>query len=188
MSTIDPPNPSTLLILGDGRGALGINLRLARKTTSRELLIGQGIVAPLTGFVGEKGRLGDVIHTFRPSVYIVSPRFVSALRAIDATGWTATPIELEDLAGADGYALFGVTGRCGRTIGASDIPTPGLHPYGRYLDMSTWDGSDVFLPESCDCIFLTPRCASALKRANLVNIRLDPTGLEALPSGGVSEG
>ena len=158
-------------------------LRLDRKATNSELLTGQGIPTSLGGFVGNPGRLGDVIHSFRASVYLVSPRLQATLLEIKATGWTATPIDIEGLDSAVGYALLGVTGRCGPTTGARDIPSPGLHPYGRWLDMTTWDGSDVFLTDNYNCILLTPRCAAALKKARLVNVRLDPSGLEAVPEG-----
>jgi hypothetical protein len=184
MSTIRPlPDPSTLRTLHDGRGALGFHLRLPLKTTTRELLTGQGILAPLEACVGLPGRLGDVVHTFQAAVYLVSPRLCATLEEIGATGWTATPVKIEGLDAAAGYALFGVSGRCGPTIGTNYFASPG-QPSGRYLDMATWDGSDVFLAENVNWIFLTPRCAAALSKAKLVNLRLGPTGLEAPPPAG----
>lgn len=64
-----------------------------------------------------------------------------------------------------------VTGRCGPVA-----------PAGRLLDPTTLDGSDIFTPANETSILVSPRCTTALQRTTLLNVALEPAGIEFPPA------
>jgi len=51
---------------------------------------------------------------------------------------------------------------------------------GNFLDPVQWDGSDIFVTENHNAIFVTQRCAEILQTIGLSNLELREEGLEPL--------
>jgi uncharacterized protein DUF1629 len=129
-------------------------------------------------------RPGDVIWTTLGVPLLVSNRVTGILQAGGFKGWTVFPI---DLAGADGQRIAGfhglsIVGRCGAIENQRSIRVPKKYPggvfpvwKGLYFDPSTWDGSDIFMPQGkVGWVFVAKGLRDALDSANVGNIDWTP--------------
>lgn len=149
-----------------------------------------GSLVPVTADFAPGARGGarqyDVHGTTMVSPYLVSQRFVDTLVQNTFSGWRTFPVvaygkKKERLEGMHGLS---VTGKCGPLdISRSRILVkppvrPGAPRYrmllGRYVDLTTWDGTDVFMPAESRVIIVTRAVQIALKKAKLQNITLIP--------------
>lgn len=127
-------------------------------------------------------RLTDFLSCGFPVISLVSERFIDTLKAGGFSGWRTFPVTIlgKDKQEISGYSGLAITGRCGpldnsrserRTLPAK---WPAVRPvpawYGLYFDLSTWDGSDLFMPEGTGFIFVTEPAKSALEKAKLTNL------------------
>ncbi|WP_405062216.1 hypothetical protein OG474_11395 [Kribbella sp. NBC_01505] len=116
-----------------------------------------------------RGRLADIFGTLWAEVYLVTDRFLDVLRSEQLAGWSAVRVTVNGNPSVPPVSMLQVTGRCG------PILTPGI---GRYLNPGTLDGSDLFVPANESTILLSPTATAALSQANLVNVEVEPAGLE----------
>ena len=132
----------------------------------------------------EGARLVDFTGTTAGLPLLVSQRFVDTLRSQKITGWSTHSIELHgkhnEVIG--GYYGLVVTGRCGPIQDERARPAlvraPAGHMakswFGYYVDESSWDGSEIFVPENTSFTFVVGRVKRLLEAAKLTNITLTP--------------
>lgn len=141
-------------------------------------------VKPLRLEWAEGAHLMDLTGTTAVLPEVVSQRFVDVLRDNGVTGWSTFPIELHGKGGdlIEGYFGLAVTGRCGvlqldrsrveTRIGASGKPYK--VKIGLFFDASTWDGSDMFVPEDTAHVFVVGKVKRLLEKAKISNVTFTP--------------
>jgi hypothetical protein len=149
---------------------------------AEDLLVGRAKPTTSVSFRQDSGKRPlDLIGTTSGATRLASDSFVSALKACGASGWTTFPVKLIARSGLEisGYHGLTVTGRAGPLDGTGTrivkIPprTPGgVETYeerGWSFEQSSWDGSDIFVPEGTIAICVVERVKSALEAAKLSN-------------------
>jgi hypothetical protein len=137
---------------------------------------------PIRVLVDQKGRVGDLVGTLWPSLYLIGDRFKKVLEQNAITGWRGYGTVSEDMPPTGTWWILGVAGRAGPVrTGEKGVP-PGLDPMEQYLDPREWDGSDLFHPANEGTILVTSRAAQAIDDAHLKNVLLEPRGLEPPPN------
>jgi hypothetical protein len=128
-------------------------------------------------------RPADVMGTTLLSLRLVSQRFADLLLDNRFTGWHTHPVNLYDKKGnsIEGYQCLVVTGRAGPIdrsrshIRLDPPPVPqGAPTYvevGMYYDPDSWDGSDIFIPQSTTAICVAERVKDAVEKAGLTNVQ-----------------
>lgn len=123
----------------------------------------------------------DFISTTDVAPKLVSDRVVAILRPF--TGWETYPVIVHGKDGKviKGYAGLAVTGRCGpiddtksRQITEPPIVPQGLPRkrwLGLYFDLTSWDGSDLFVPEGTGLTVATEAVKVAMGRAEISNVQ-----------------
>lgn len=122
----------------------------------------------------------DVIWTELASPMIISQRLVDTLRDAGMVGWGTYPLSLQGKDGSEipGYHGLYIHGRCGgidnsRSVQVSKQLPGGVFPAwrGLYFDPSSWDGSDLFMPEGkLGWVFATDRLRRLLQRERYSNL------------------
>ena len=119
------------------------------------------------------------------SLFLVSDRFLEVLETNHFTGWKSYPVRLFEKNGTEvfGYNGFSVTGKAGKIDWEKSevVQIPGpidetvTYPYykGALIDMSEWDGSDIFMPSNSWRKFITESVYKALKKAKMTNIKFE---------------
>jgi hypothetical protein len=112
---------------------------------------------------------------------LISDKFLDVLRGF--TGWQTYAVRIVGRGGDEvpGYHGLSVTGRCGRIEWEKSermiLPPP--VPEGRtmagwrgmYFSPSSWDGSDVFVPDDeSTYVIVTDEVRAAAERARLTNV------------------
>jgi hypothetical protein len=136
---------------------------------------------PIKAHVGQAGKVGDLIGTFWPSLYVVTERFRKFIAGAQLTGWHAYPL---DRTGPDLQPplwVLGISGRSGPVFKGDAARQRGWYEIGHYLDPSQWDGSDMFRPSNEGTPLLTARAAKTISDVGLRNVALEPAGLSAAP-------
>lgn len=116
---------------------------------------------------GKKFR--DILDNRSRERYLISDRFRHALEESGITGWKCYPIELYDKKGnkIDGYHGLSIIGRAGRMQRYERPPLElGYSPDsdGCYFDLSTWDGSDMFILEASRFLIVTQAFVDMLRK------------------------
>jgi len=134
----------------------------------------------IVGIVRQVGRLGDLVETAWPAVFLISERFHEVLRVTGITGWTVRPVVVEAADAANDHDLYllRIDGRCGLVI---EPP----NSIDSYLNGAEWDGSEMFLAASQDAILVARRCADIIRCARLRNAAVRPAGLKPIEAGTV---
>lgn len=114
---------------------------------------------------------------------IVSSRFIDFLSAGHFSGWTSHPVllRLDDGSTCSGFHFLSVLGRCSRRNLSIPRPVPveWVNPKrksrsigfkGFPLDISAWDGSDIFLDGDSTHVFVSARLAEAMQREDFHRI------------------
>lgn len=152
----------------------------------QSILTGSGTVDGLKLRLSSGTRRFDLMGDTSAVLRLISDRFVGALRDCRASGWSAAPVQLIDKRGGPvpGYHVLVVSGRSGpldrrRTrIVRQEPPVPNGEPtfaeLGLRFDPSTWDGSDVFVPQHTSVVCLTERVKAAIEGGGLANIVMQP--------------
>jgi hypothetical protein len=124
----------------------------------------------------------DWVSTSTAYISIVSTRLVNAIRQF--RGWRTFPVCVYGKHGKriPGYHGLAVIGRCGPIDNSRSVqqwrPPKAVtgKPYrawvGLYFDESSWDGSDIFMPECTALICVTEPVKESVTRARLTNVRL----------------
>lgn len=130
-------------------------------------------------------RYYDILHIGYASLFLVSDRFLEVLETNHFTGWKSYPVRLFEKNGTEvfGYNGFSVTGKAGKIDWEKSevVQIPGpidetvTYPYykGALIDMSEWDGSDIFMPSNNWGKFITEPVYKALKKAKITNIEFE---------------
>jgi len=125
----------------------------------------------------------DLVATTFPARYLLSDRMVLALSNGNFSGWSTYPVRVIGKDGQEilGYHGFSITGKSGppdwsRSQRVERQVRGGIWPYlkGVYIDETTWDGSDIFIPEGTGYICIMEAVHEALKPLNLTNIEFQP--------------
>lgn len=180
---------SEAYLLGEGEAGLSSGGR-ALRVSSRDLLDDPAAIAraevkvsaPIT-FVREEGSEAmDLVGTTYAVLFLVSDRFIRVLHQSRFTGWGTFSVDLEGVEGItpDGHRGFVVTGRCGPIMDelSQSVIVPPPVPGGRSsrqlrglcFQPETWDGSDVFMPESGGWVFVVEEVKDALEAAGMTNV------------------
>ena len=130
-------------------------------------------------------RYYDILHIGYVTLFLVSDRFLEVLETNHFTGWKSYPVRLFEKNGTEvfGYNGFSVTGKAGKIDWEKSevVQIPGpidetvTYPYykGALIDMSEWDGSDIFMPSNSWRKFITEPVYKALKKAKMTNIKFE---------------
>ena len=146
--------------------------------TARDLLTGDLGGRPLVGIVRQRGRARDLVGTYWAGVYLVSEYFRRSLAEIGATGWFTTPVRVEKVPSP--LWLLSIAGTCGPLFGVGGEPLAGGPRIGTFLDGAQWDGSDFFLADNNNSIFVVGSTAERIQQLRLSNVALESAGLEPL--------
>ena len=116
---------------------------------------------------GKKFR--DILDNRSLRMYLISDGFRHALEESGITGWKCYPIELYDRKGnkIEGYNGLSITGRAGRMQRYERPPLElgySSDSYGCYFDLSTWDGSDMFILEASRYLIVTQAVVDLLRK------------------------
>ena len=146
----------------------------------------EGVPLPLEFLHLYGKRYYDILSIgFGSSLFLVSDRFLEILETNHFTGWKSYPVRLFEKNGTEvfGYNGFSVTGKAGKIDWEQSevvqIPSPIdktiTYPYykGIPIDMSKWDGSDIFMAEGCRFYFVTEQVYKVLKKAKITNIEFE---------------
>ena len=124
-------------------------------------------------------RLLDVV--WAELLPLISPRLQALLAESPLSGWTTYPVVLEqDLSALRGYRALGITGRCRRVAFIEDerhVVERGdgyAVVKGLEIDMSTWDGADLFMGSDSGFVIATDRVRQLFKRAKIGNVSFVP--------------
>jgi hypothetical protein len=139
-------------------------------------------VLPIRGIADPDGKVGDLVGTFWPSLYLIGDRFKKLLEHNAINGWLAYETVCEGLPSQTAWWVLGVEGRAGPVLTGQKGVRAGLDPLGQYLDPRAWDGSDLFHATNDGAVFVTSRAAQIIQEARLKNVLLEPGGLAPIPS------
>lgn len=127
----------------------------------------------------------DLMHGSDPALRLLSPAAVATFTDAGLTGWTTYPVTIDGRGfngSPDGYVGLAVTGRCGpierdrarSEVRLSPIGKPYRASVGLYVDPSSWDGSDLFMPrDETDAVLVSDRARRALLAGKLTNIQFE---------------
>lgn len=145
----------------------------------------EGITFPLEFRQKCGKRYYDILHIGCPTLFLVSDCFLEVLETNHFTGWKSYPVRLFEKNGTEvlGYNGFSVTGKAGEIdweqCEIMQLPGPidetVTYPYrrGTPIDMSQWDGSDIFMANNYWGKFITEPVYKALKKAKITNIEFE---------------
>jgi hypothetical protein len=129
----------------------------------------------------------DFIWTSSVSPLIVSARVVALLHEHAVTGWSTYPVEVMNRDGEllEGYQGLSVLGRCGRLQRERRVPVEKQYPAGtftvyrgHFFEPSSWDGSDIFMPEADSLfVFVVDRVQKAFRKAKITNVAFERADL-----------
>jgi hypothetical protein len=175
------------LMNGMNRRALHFDA-LEPLTSPEALLRGDERPSQAVAFRKKAGdRAYDLLGETYGVLKFVSAAFIKAFESNRVTGWSTFPVELRtqgssgELAGYRGLAVTGRSGPIDRSRSqiVERLTRGGkggvlYAEIGLYVDKSTWDGSDLFIPEGSSVVCLSEAARGALDGAGLTNVRLVP--------------
>ena len=123
----------------------------------------------------------DLVWTGHAFVTLMSPRVVDLLHETACTGWTSLPCTVRNRTGDKWlYQALVVTGRCGaydpnRAVSFEEVMPGGRYRgwKGLYFDLTSWDGSDIFLSGRSGFILVTDRVRNSFLKAQVRNVRFE---------------
>lgn len=155
-------------------------LRIAIKgegVTARRLLTGDFGRESLACTVRQQGRESDLVGTYWAGVYLVSERFCRSMAELAASGWSRTRVRMEGIQSP--LWLLSITGRCGPLLGVGGEHLEGIPQNGTFIDPARWDGTDFFMAENSNAIFVLGSTAEAIQDLHLSNVAFELAGLQA---------
>jgi len=119
--------------------------------------------------VDEGNKFYDLICYQDPWNFAISERFKNLLEENKVTGWDCYPIIIE---GVDlKYYGFQVIGRAGII---REYDEDGDRVYGTtYVDVNTWDGSDIFCIGDTAIKVISPKIEELLLKNKITNVEID---------------
>ena len=171
--------------IGEGfeRGALRVRSSAPLPAAPERLTRAEATVATPISFEHDEGtRTEDFLGTTWAALDLLSDRFVEVLSGF--TGWQTYAVVIVGRDGerVPGYHGLSVTGRCGRVEWERServilpAPVPGGRTTGGwrglYFSPSSWDGSDIFVPnDGSTFVIVTDEVRAAAEDARLTNVR-----------------
>jgi len=165
------------------RDALRVN---PRQTVDASALLRGNLTIdkPLVFEISQGRKRVDLVGTGYAGLVLVSDSFINVLSDAGFTGWTTYPVHVLGRVGDElvGYHGLSILGRCGpldlyrgeKIIMAAPPGGTALPGWrGFHFDPSTWDGSDLFLPEGARLLFVVEAVKNALQKAGLSNLSLE---------------
>lgn len=145
-----------------------------------------GLEFPLVFHQIENGKkLRDVLDMRYVSAYLISDRMKNILKKNKITGWKSYPVIIYDKKGGiiEGYNGFSIVGRSGPL----DLKNQPIEPViddnghvteykeyvGGWFNISTWDGSDIFILGESLWIIITERLYKILKKEKITAIEYE---------------
>lgn len=123
----------------------------------------------------------DVIWTTMAAPLLISKRLVGILREHKFTGWDVSPVDLRGKTGEalPDYYFLHILGRCGpiddsksKNVGVSQ--GGGFNVLrGLYFDPAAWDGSDFFMADNANFIFVSEDVKKVIQKEKIRNLRFD---------------
>lgn len=171
MSTSEHGDPGTIYSLDLRDYSYGrVDLQGVDGIEFRDLLIAAATPTTLEGKVREPGRWADLVGTYSALLFLISGRLERVLTEAGYTGWHAVPVAVEP-PGPQDLQLLQITGSCGPiTNEASGV--------GRRLQRRTLSVGDLWVPANESTILVSERCARSLAAAHLINVEIEPAGIE----------
>jgi hypothetical protein len=126
----------------------------------------------------------DFLGTGHAGLFLISETLQDLLRLNRVTGWDVYPTEIQNDSGDPifDYGMLAITGRCGEaddarcdielTESRSGSTQKKLFLVGSFVDESTWDGADIFVPTNTRHILVSDRTAKLLTAHKVTNIEL----------------
>lgn len=148
--------------------------------TSRDLLTGNFESQALVPTVRRPGRVRDLVGTYWAGVYLVSEHFRRSVTRLGASGWSTSPVPVEGIDFPLG--LLSITGTCGSVRGVGGEPIEGGPTFGTFIDPAEWDGTDFFMAENSNAIFVLGSTAKSIHRLHLSNVAFESSGLQPYPT------
>ena len=154
-----------------------------------------GLEFPLIFHQIENGKkLRDVLDMRYVSAYLISDRMKNILEENKITGWKSYPVVIHDKKGSiiEGYNGFSIVGKSG-PMDPRRQPTEyyvrkwdgsvsdSLDYIGGWFDISTWDGSDIFILGESLWIIITKRLYKILKKEKITAIECERVSDLRLP-------
>lgn len=154
-----------------------------------------GLEFPLVFHQIENGKkLRDVLDMRYVSAYLISDRMKNILKKNKITGWKSYPVIIYDKKGGiiEGYNGFSIVGKSG-PMDPRRQPTEyyvrkwdgsvsdSLDYIGGWFDISTWDGSDIFILGESLWIIITKRLYKILKKEKITAIECERVSDLRLP-------
>jgi hypothetical protein len=122
----------------------------------------------------------DLIWTSQGVPIVVSDRVIGILSEEGFTGWDTYPVTVvgQDGRVIENYRGLAITGRCGPLDSSMSLVVLRQYPAGtfpvrrgRFFDPSTWDGSDLFMPQRpAEHVFALAEVRVAFNRARIRNV------------------
>jgi len=120
---------------------------------------------------------------YRVSSFLFSSKIINLLLANNITGWKAYPAIIYDKKDniIDGYSLFEVIGKCNaidwnksEKFKKQFVPNAPFADMlrGIYPDLSTWDGSDIFMAEDKLFLFVTEKVKGVFTKNKITNVEI----------------
>lgn len=125
----------------------------------------------------------DLIGSGYAGLDLFSNRVINKLVEHKISGWKTYACEVYDWDNdlIEDYSLFSVTGRCSvidysksekiiiQPFTPQGKPTEGIR--GLYFDLASWDGADIFTPESSKLTFVTEKVKRLFEKNRFTNIQ-----------------
>lgn len=143
------------------------------------------ITSPLRLAWHSGSRRGDWVDATFAALNLVSDAMIELFEENGFSGWSTYPVEITGRDGEpiEGYRGLAITGRCGpidnsRSTEVTKMPISAQgRPYrariGLFFDESTWDGSDLFMPDESAATVVTEPVKEAIDRAKLKNLSFE---------------
>lgn len=132
-----------------------------------DLANGAVLSSPLKVKKGQGKKAYDIVRLQDTWNFLISERLRHSMEESRLSGWKTYEIRSDDL--QSGYAGFQCIGKCGDII----MPETLGFVVGCGFDMSVWDGSDFFTPESTRLILCTERAKTVLDGMKIKTLVLE---------------
>jgi hypothetical protein len=141
-------------------------------------------------------KLHDILNTGWAGLYLISDKLLNILEINKLTGWKIYPINLFNKKKTElfGYHGLSITGRSGPVYCKKEsifekryVPTgPLSETYkGYFIDLSSWNQNDFFLPKEYYGTFISENAATVLMNQNVTNISIENISNIEIPKFGI---
>lgn len=145
-----------------------IFIKLVDEIDSQEIRTGyytpEGLIE---GIIDEGSKSFPILRLQDPFNFLISEHLLNKLLKENITGWTSFEVNIEGI--DEKYFCFQITGKSG----SIERPNKAGFITGMKFDLSTWDGSDLFIPEGTMTIFCTKKVKVFFEKNKITNIEFN---------------